>query len=523
MCQIIFNPDNATIPIPRSLIENAWRSNNCGWGIMKVVKNSGVISVDHGMELPELLAKMDEYDDMDGVMVVHLRAGSNAVIENCHPFKVTDKVWLAHNGYFSHVKITKPQRSDTWHYAKYYLKWQLIGREELLDMPDFVDAIADDVGSNRVVLLRNDGKTFIINEDHGEHWKGLWLANQCGIPGGGAVRRYKGFTTTDMCSLPAWDDIKDDLDAVDNHVEEKKTPLPDVFQGNLSGDPLLSAYLIKTPEYFKLDKNRALLFLNMNLKAANGIRFNKQEIDFWLKCRTQVKKNLEEANIMSGKAVEWCKGLIKLFLMERTDEERLKILDLEPYFSCPVPDVPPAKLPKKTKCLLVDDNNGYLHQCTTCKKLCKSKDMWFTDAQQKEPIDGREGTCQKCYDDEQPKPVVITNKTVNPIKTSSYSGGGHSWVNNHYQKQEVLWHCIICNGDGYTLGGWATGDKEKPVCYTCNNKIKREQEHAEIVKNAGICGIDDASIMTEFEIDYWKNKTFMKDVIKIEVATNAVG
>ena len=246
----------------------------------------------------------------------------------------------------------------------------------------------------------------------------------------------------------------------------------------------------------------------MNKKISNGVIFSAQETRYWHSIRDQVKRNITRLNIPPNTVKAWCTGLVNIFLMEQTPENREKIEGVTHLLTAPVPDEPAKPIVKRSRGIIIDVN-GYLHQCTECKKLVSTKDMWFTDEQYRTPVgDGRVGTCDECYKKELP-PVTTIPTTYSSTPYKQYV-------------QTIEWHCSECNGNGYTKGSWTSGTEEKPVCYTCDSKHKKEEEKQVLIKSAKFCGVTDSNNMTEFEIKFWSKQDFMKDVIKpVEVHVNA--
>lgn len=116
----------------------------------------------------------------------HLRMRTHGEIDlaNCHPYEVLNRaehgidLWLMHNGILSTGNKANVKMSDTWHYINDYLKPMLAGNPDFAFHPAFKALIADHIGdSNKFVLMDNEGRQVVINQDAGVHWGGLWLSN----------------------------------------------------------------------------------------------------------------------------------------------------------------------------------------------------------------------------------------------------------------------------------------------------------------------------------------------------------
>jgi hypothetical protein len=116
----------------------------------------------------------------------HLRMRTHGEIDliNCHPYEVLNRaehgidLWLMHNGVLSTGNRANVKMSDTWHYINDYLKPMLSGNPDFAFHPAFKALVADHIGgSNKFVLMDNEGRQVVINQDEGVYWGGLWLSN----------------------------------------------------------------------------------------------------------------------------------------------------------------------------------------------------------------------------------------------------------------------------------------------------------------------------------------------------------
>jgi hypothetical protein len=116
----------------------------------------------------------------------HLRMRTHGEIDliNCHPYEVLNRaehgidLWLMHNGILSTGNKANIKMSDTWHYINDYLKPMLAGNPDFAFHPAFKALVADHIGgSNKFVLMDNEGRQVVINQDEGVYWGGLWLSN----------------------------------------------------------------------------------------------------------------------------------------------------------------------------------------------------------------------------------------------------------------------------------------------------------------------------------------------------------
>lgn len=99
-------------------------------------------------------------------------------MENCHPYRVTDDIWLAHNGILSMGNSWDTTKSDTWHFIKNVLRPALEANPDLMQDDDWIDFIGRVIGgSNKFALVRSDGVISIVNESAGTTFQTAWLSN----------------------------------------------------------------------------------------------------------------------------------------------------------------------------------------------------------------------------------------------------------------------------------------------------------------------------------------------------------
>jgi hypothetical protein len=116
----------------------------------------------------------------------HLRMRTHGDIDllNCHPYEILNRaehgmdLWLMHNGVLSTGNRADITKSDTWHYIQDYLKPMLAGNPDFAFHPSFKALIEDHIGgSNKFVIMDNEGRQTVINQSSGVYWGGLWLSN----------------------------------------------------------------------------------------------------------------------------------------------------------------------------------------------------------------------------------------------------------------------------------------------------------------------------------------------------------
>lgn len=112
--------------------------------------------------------------------VWHARMQTHGDIDfdNCHPYKVTEDVWLAHNGILSTGNAADKSKSDTWHFIRNFIRPALIGNPELLTDESWQKFVGEMIGrSNKFALVRADGAVVVINAHAGVNYENAWLSN----------------------------------------------------------------------------------------------------------------------------------------------------------------------------------------------------------------------------------------------------------------------------------------------------------------------------------------------------------
>lgn len=176
MCILIQHPANTVFS--DELLLDFYQHNPDGFG--------AVYSEDGKLVVIKTLGKPDEikaiyHEVLKGrECIIHYRMKTHGDIDldNCHPYHVTDDIWMAHNGILSMGNPVEPRRSDTWHFIEYVLRPTLTANPELLFDPDYQNYIGEIIGtSNKFAFMHSSGESVIINEFAGVKHEGAWLSN----------------------------------------------------------------------------------------------------------------------------------------------------------------------------------------------------------------------------------------------------------------------------------------------------------------------------------------------------------
>jgi len=193
MCLIIASRDG-TLPSDE-LLRIAQADNHHGWGIMWAER--GKVRAVKGFKLSSLMRNVKALEGTPFVLHFRWATHGNIDIANCHPFKITDDLWMAHNGIL-HVEMPREDRSDSWHFAqelavilqKYPWLKDAEMQSRLLQYTEWVCG-----SSSKIAFLRGNGEIFIANEKLGTEYEGLWLSNNYSLPGHKAWFEYYNVPT----------------------------------------------------------------------------------------------------------------------------------------------------------------------------------------------------------------------------------------------------------------------------------------------------------------------------------------
>ena len=110
-------------------------------------------------------------------MVIHFRIATHGSVikDNCHPFRINERIAFVHNGIIRNVSTARYiDASDTRVFAK----------EVLSELPDGFETcqatmrlVEEFIGHSKLILLDNKGNTSIANEHMGQWVDGIWFSN----------------------------------------------------------------------------------------------------------------------------------------------------------------------------------------------------------------------------------------------------------------------------------------------------------------------------------------------------------
>ena len=182
MCIAIVKPLDKTISEDR--LRTCYNNNKDGCGFAYIKDNA--IFVKKFMEF-EAFYKEYKLVETTSPMLIHFRIATHGKVEldNCHPFKLNNRMVLIHNGIISGYG-DKEKKSDTRDYIDKVLSkisWKMWKN------PAFREMVGQAIGYSKLGIMDVSGEMYIINYNKGVVEDGVWYSNS-------SFKEYEPKTTT---------------------------------------------------------------------------------------------------------------------------------------------------------------------------------------------------------------------------------------------------------------------------------------------------------------------------------------
>lgn len=174
MCLLIVKPEGKELD--RDDMNDAFDYNDDGAGF--AAKKNGTIYMRKGyFKFSDFWAAFEPFADCEAI--VHFRQVSSGLVnvDNCHPFRLVDGSWLAHNGHMSTFHRMNSKKSDTATFVEEVINPLLLLRPNALDDNAILSVIEKMVDWNRFAIIRPNRPTIILNEELGEDEGDIWYSN----------------------------------------------------------------------------------------------------------------------------------------------------------------------------------------------------------------------------------------------------------------------------------------------------------------------------------------------------------
>ena len=177
MCLLVKQP--ATTSFTDDFLSDVYSRNSDGFGVMYAEGDKVHVFKCLPTNAQEFIDFYRAHaDGKDCIWHARMQTHGDIDMDNCHPYKVTDDIWMAHNGVLSTGNDSDQTRSDTWHFIRNILSPALKTDPDLMLDPNWIKFVGSIVGSsNKFGFVRSDGQTAIVNEKSGVNFVGAWLSN----------------------------------------------------------------------------------------------------------------------------------------------------------------------------------------------------------------------------------------------------------------------------------------------------------------------------------------------------------
>ena len=170
MCIAILKPKDKILS--KELLKTCSDNNKDGCGFAYC--NKGTVFINKYMDFEDFYKDYKKVENKSN-MLIHFRIATHGKVEvdNCHPFKLNNRMALIHNGVISGYGV-KESKPDTVDFIE-----KVIGNisYKMWNNPSFRTLVGDAIGYSKLAILDKSGKYFIINEDKGEWVDGVWFSN----------------------------------------------------------------------------------------------------------------------------------------------------------------------------------------------------------------------------------------------------------------------------------------------------------------------------------------------------------
>jgi predicted glutamine amidotransferase len=179
MCIAVFKPQD--VKIKKAVLKHCFEQNPDGCGFAIPCLTGKTMKIRKGFfTFRSFWEQYREHESRGTPMLIHFRIATSGKIDqdNCHPWRISDKHALIHNGVLEHkLGLCHDDVSDTGLFVANILKPIFEQSTELWLNPAFKWTVEESIGNNKLVLLDNAGNHVIYNESKGEWHEGAWFSN----------------------------------------------------------------------------------------------------------------------------------------------------------------------------------------------------------------------------------------------------------------------------------------------------------------------------------------------------------
>jgi len=214
MCLLVHQPSSTTFS--DEFLADVYSGNRDGIGVMYSSGGQLVVVKALPASVDQFIAFYREHiEGRESVWHARMQTHGDIDLENCHPYGVTSRVALAHNGILSTGNAWDKSKSDTWHFIRNVIRPAIEADESIVLDPTWQSFVGSLIGSsNKFGMMTASGSAVIINRAAGVEFRGAWLSNTYAWSaqkfGVGARSVSTRYTSSRIWSGYSWDD--DDIE-----------------------------------------------------------------------------------------------------------------------------------------------------------------------------------------------------------------------------------------------------------------------------------------------------------------------
>lgn len=177
MCLLVHQPSSTTFS--DEFLADVYSGNRDGIGVMYSSGGQLVVVKALPASVDQFIAFYREHiEGRESIWHARMQTHGDIDLENCHPYGVTSRVALAHNGILATGNAWDKTKSDTWHFIRNVIRPAVEADESIVLDETWQSFIGDLIGGgNKFGMMTADGKAVIINRKAGVEFRGAWLSN----------------------------------------------------------------------------------------------------------------------------------------------------------------------------------------------------------------------------------------------------------------------------------------------------------------------------------------------------------
>lgn len=178
MCIIVTKPQGSKVDLDTMKICGTNNDHGCGYAfhdgdkiqVRKFLSTEGLINSYKSVV-------QEKFDEEKVPAILHFRIATKGEVnrDNCHPFRITKKIVMAHNGTIRDIDMIDGA-TDSESFGKNYLSFLT---PDLLKQESALKLISSKIGTSKLAFLDETGRITIVNQEKGDldTDTGIWYSN----------------------------------------------------------------------------------------------------------------------------------------------------------------------------------------------------------------------------------------------------------------------------------------------------------------------------------------------------------